>query len=111
MSYIITSPCVGVCDTACVDVFPVDCIHEPKEIEGAGAEVEEMKAAGEIEGTDNQLYIDPETCINCGACEPECPVNAIYPSEEEVPEEDRKYIAKNYEFFGHETPEEWVIEG
>ena len=106
MSYIISEPCVGVCDAACVTVCPVDCIHGPINTTGAGAELEELKEKPNgFEGL--QLYIDPETCINCGACEPECPVDAIYPTEEDVPEKEREFIAKNYEFFGQETPEEW----
>jgi len=44
-----------------------------------------------------------ETCIDCGACEPECPVEAIF-EETEVPEEWDKYIKMNYEFFGQEAP-------
>ena len=51
-----------------------------------------------------QLYIDPEECIDCGACEPECPVEAIY-EESEVPVEWDGYIKKNYEWFGQEAPE------
>lgn len=105
MAYIITSPCAGVCDTACVDVCPVDCIHGPVSTTGSGMEVEELKNAGDLEG--KQLFIDQETCINCGACEPECPVDAIYPSEDDVPEEERSAIKTNYEFFGQETPDEW----
>ena len=46
-----------------------------------------------------QLYINPEECIDCGACEPECPVEAIF-VEEDVPPEWDKFIDKNYEFFG-----------
>jgi len=107
MSYIITSPCVSVCDTACVSVCPVDCIHGPINTEGAGAEVEELKEKeGGLDGM--QLYIDPETCINCGACEPECPVDAIYPTEEDVPEKERESIKTNYKFFGQEPPAEWA---
>jgi NAD-dependent dihydropyrimidine dehydrogenase PreA subunit len=106
MSYIITSPCVGVCDTACVAVCPVDCIHGPISTTDAGAEVEGLKDSGELEG--KQLFIDPETCINCGACEPECPVDAIYPAEEDVPENERPSIAKNYQFFGQEPPAEYA---
>ena len=46
MSYIIGSKCVGVCDTVCVDVCPVDCIHGPIDIMGSGTEVEELKKNG-----------------------------------------------------------------
>jgi ferredoxin len=59
MAYIIAEPCVDVMDQACVSVCPVDCIHFD-------------------EGVDRTLYIDPDECIDCGACEPECPVNAIF---------------------------------
>ena len=73
MTYIIAEPCVGVCDTACVEVCPVDCIHGPEDPKGVGAET---KADG-FDPDEKQLYIDPEECIDCGACEPECPVEAI----------------------------------
>ena len=63
MTYIITEPCIDLKDKSCIDVCPVDCIHE----------------------TDRMLVIDPEECIDCGACEPECPVEAIYP-EDAVPD-------------------------
>ena len=59
MAYVIAEPCVDVMDQACVDVCPVDCIHFE-------------------EGKDRMLYIEPEECIDCGACEPECPWEAIY---------------------------------
>ncbi len=76
MTYIIAEPCIGEKDRSCVDVCPVDCIHEG----------------------DDQLYIDPEECIDCGACEPECPVEAIFP-EDVVPQKWESFIAKNYDFF------------
>ena len=100
MTFIIVEPCVGTCDTACVDVCPVDCIHGPFDKKGAGAEVHED--GFNPEGL--QLYIDPEECIDCAACEPECPVEAIY-AEDEVPKEWDKYIKINYEYFGQEAPE------
>ena len=59
MTYIIAEPCIDVKDKSCVDVCPVDCIHE----------------------FDRMLVIDPEECIDCGACEPECPVEAIFPED------------------------------
>ena len=71
MTYIIAEPCVGTCDTACVEVCPVDCIHGPHDKTGAGAEA---KADGFVPEENDSLYIDPEECIDCGACEPECPV-------------------------------------
>ncbi len=76
MPYIIAEPCIDVKDRGCVDVCPVDCIYE---------------------GPD-QLYIHPEECIDCGACEPECPVSAIF-TEEEVPDEMTSYIKKNADYF------------
>ena len=69
MAYVIGSPCVDVMDTACVEVCPVDCIHYE-------------------DGIDRKLHIDPDECIDCGACEPACPVNSIW-AEEDLPEEPR----------------------
>ena len=76
MTYIIAEPCIGTIDRACVDACPVNCIYE---------------------GPD-QLYIKPEECIDCGACEPECPVTAIF-EESNVPEQWKAYIAKNFDYF------------
>ena len=96
MAYIIAEPCVGTCDTACVEVCPVDCIHPKKEDWDA-------KGYDENNLEDKLLYIDPEECIDCGACEPECPVEAIY-EEDEVPSVWDKFITLNYKFFGQERP-------
>ncbi len=84
MSYYIAEPCIGTKDTACVEVCPVDCIHPTKDEDG----FEEAK----------QLYIDPETCIDCGACEPVCPVTAIFP-EEELPEKWQEYVEINTKYY------------
>lgn len=73
MTYIIAEPCIDIKDRSCVDVCPVDCIHE----------------AGRI------LVIDPEECIDCGACEPECPWQAIF-EEPAVPEVFKDDIALNH---------------
>ena len=89
MTYIIGSPCIDTKDTACVDACPVDCIHPKKDEDG-------FEAA-------NMLYIDPEECIDCGACEPACPVTAIWP-EDNVPDDEQQYIAVNYEYFGQTPP-------
>ena len=97
MAYIIAEPCVGVCDTACVEVCPVDCIHGPDDPTGIGAEA---KVDG-FDPTGKQLYIDPEECIDCGACAPECPVEAIF-EESEVPAEWEKYSKINYDYFGRD---------
>ena len=80
MTYIIAEPCVDVKDKACVEVCPVDCIHP---VDGEGV---------------TMLYIDPDECIDCGACEPECPVEAIF-AEEDLPEEWNKYIEINAAHF------------
>ncbi len=84
MTFIITEPCIGTKDTACVDSCPVDCIHPRADEAGFGEEP--------------QLYIDPEECIDCGACVPECPVEAIFP-EDEVPEKWQSYIPVNYGWY------------
>lgn len=99
MSYIIGSPCVSVCDTVCVDVCPVDCIHGPIDVNGMGREVDNMSKE---ELKDKQLFINPSECIDCGACEPECPVDAIYRDEETTisVEGNDLSVRKNYEFFG-----------
>src|SRR4028119_804056 len=68
MSHFIAQPCIGTKDTACVDVCPVDCIHPTKD--EPDFETAEM------------LYIDPDTCIDCGLCVDECPVTAIFPQED-----------------------------
>lgn len=84
MTYIIAEPCIGTKDTACVDVCPVDCIH-PTSDESAFEEAE-------------MLYIDPDTCIDCGLCVDECPVQAIFP-EEDLPEEWSKYEKINADWY------------
>ena len=76
MTYIIAEPCIDIKDKSCIDVCPVDCIHE----------------FGRI------LVIDPEECIDCGACEPEYPVTAIFP-EEDVPVQLKSFIGKNKDVF------------
>jgi len=83
MSHIITEPCIGCKDTTCVDVCPVDCIY------GKNKDWE-------------QLYINPEECIDCGLCVDACPVIAIYP-QEEVPSQWAEFIHKNYDRFGLEV--------
>ena len=85
MTRVITSKCIGTKDTSCVDVCPVDCIH-PKKDEADFATV-------------THLYINPDECIDCGACEPACPVSAIF-TDDEVPEDEKKYIQINAGYFG-----------
>lgn len=84
MAYVITQPCIGCKDASCVEVCPVDCIH-PTPYE-AGYESSE------------QLYIDPNECINCGACEAACPNTAIY-EERGVPAKWRHWVTRNANYF------------
>ena len=76
MTYVIAQPCVDLHDRACVDECPVDCIYEGKRM----------------------LYIHPDECVDCGACEPVCPVEAIF-YEDDVPEQWKDYYKANVEFF------------
>jgi NAD-dependent dihydropyrimidine dehydrogenase PreA subunit len=82
MAYVIAAPRVGVKDTACVDVCPVDCIH-PRRDEARFAEAP-------------QLYIDTHNCICCGACVPACPVTAIFLAED-LPLQWKEYVQTNAE--------------
>jgi NAD-dependent dihydropyrimidine dehydrogenase PreA subunit len=84
MAYVITLPCIGVKDAACVSVCPVDCIHPTKD----------EPEFGKVD----MLFIDPGSCTDCGACISECPVNAVFP-EEEVPAEWRDFITRNADYF------------
>ena len=93
MAYIIAEPCVATCNTACVQVYPVDCIHGPIERDGAGHEVKNIE---NLDGL--QLYINPDECIDCGACVHVCPPGAIF-HVDETPEEWKHYIQKNADFF------------
>jgi NAD-dependent dihydropyrimidine dehydrogenase PreA subunit len=79
MTYVITEPCIDVLDKSCVEVCPVDCIHFD-------------------EGEDRMLYIDPDECIDCGACEPACPVTAIF-AEDDVPDAMKAYTALNAQWY------------
>ena len=81
MTYVIAEPCIDVVDRACVDECPVDCIYE-----GARA-----------------LYIHPDECVDCGACEPVCPVEAIF-YEDDVPAQWAAYTLGNARFFAESLP-------
>ena len=74
MAFIVGDACVKCKLTDCVEVCPVDCFYEGP----------------------NMLVINPDECIDCALCEPECPIEAIY-SEDEVPEDQIKYIELNAE--------------
>ena len=95
MSFVITTACVATCDTACVDVCPVDCIQGPIPIEELRLVPLEKRAT---QFSTFQLYINPDECIGCAACEPECPVEAIY-EEDSVPAKHTEDIARNARFF------------
>lgn len=74
MAYVVTENCIKCKYTDCVEVCPVDCFHEGP----------------------NFLVIDPDECIDCTLCVPECPVNAIF-AEDDVPEEQKPFIPLNAE--------------
>ncbi|MCM2424854.1 ferredoxin [Streptomyces sp. RKAG337] len=76
MTFVIALPCADVKDRACIDECPLDCIYEG----------------------DRMLYIQPDECIDCGACEPVCPVEAIF-SEDDIPREWQHFATVNAEFF------------
>jgi ferredoxin len=83
MAYVITDTCTK--DELCVEACPVDCIH-PKKDE---PKFEELK----------HLMIDPEACIDCGACVPVCPVSAIF-ALDDLPEKWAEFTAKNAAYYG-----------
>jgi NAD-dependent dihydropyrimidine dehydrogenase PreA subunit len=80
---VVTSPCIGTKDGACTKVCPMNCFYD----------------AGEM------LVINPEECIGCNLCVPECPVAAIFPIEE-VPDTERDFINRNRDFFVGKTAAE-----
>jgi len=72
LPYVVAEPCIGVKDKSCMQVCPVDCIYEIAD----------------------QVVINPDECIDCGLCEPECPVTAIF-VDTDVPPQWKEYIEKN----------------
>ncbi|HMJ14824.1 MAG TPA: 4Fe-4S dicluster domain-containing protein [Polyangiaceae bacterium] len=72
MTFVVTDNCKGCRFTDCVAVCPVDCFH----------------------GDGEMLYIDPNECIDCGACVPECPVEAIF-DESQLPEDQTQWLQVN----------------
>ena len=98
MSFIITSSCISCVDTSCLKVCPMDCIHGPINPKGMGLESIGM-SIDDKKG--KQLYIDPTECIDCSACLPECPVDAIVSSEQiAIQMGERQSVIDNYAFFG-----------
>ena len=81
MTFVVVENCIKCKYTDCVEVCPVDCFHEGP----------------------NFLVIDPEECIDCTLCEPECPVQAIYP-EDDLPEEQQEFLKLN-----EELSREWPV--
>ncbi len=76
MPYVIAEPCIDVMDKSCIEECPVDCIYEG----------------------DRKLYINPRECIDCGACEPVCPVEAIS-QDRRVSTEEAAFVEDNAAFF------------
>jgi NAD-dependent dihydropyrimidine dehydrogenase PreA subunit len=76
MTYVVTEPCVDVLDKTCIEECPVDCLYEGERM----------------------MYIQPTECVDCGACEPVCPQEAIF-YEEDVPDQWSPFVAANEEFF------------
>ena len=85
MTYLVNDKCIKCKYMDCVEVCPVDCFYE-----------------GE-----NMLVINPDECIDCGVCEPECPVEAIF-AEEDMPEDQGRFLEINTKYFElRDTPDEW----
>jgi len=76
VTYVIAEPCIDLLDKACIEECPVDCIYEGERM----------------------LYIHPDECVDCGACEPVCPVEAIY-YEDDVPDQWTAYTKANVDYF------------
>lgn len=95
MAYVITKKCVGCLDAACVEVCPSDCIVGPVPLEELRA-IPASERATRFPGI--QMFVDPDPCIDCGACVAECPVAAIY-ADDDVPDEYREDIERNAAFF------------
>ncbi len=81
MAFVVTEQCIRCKYSDCVEVCPVDCFHEGP----------------------NMLVIDPEECIDCALCEPECPVEAIM-AEDDVPESQQQFIELN-----RELAQQWPV--
>ena len=84
MTYVIADPCIDVKDLSCIEVCPVDCIH-PTADEPGFADA-------------NQLFIDPEECIDCDACVEACPVDAIF-AEDQWPPQWERFTKINADYY------------
>ena len=78
MTYVVTQGCIDLLDKTCIGECPVDCIYEGERM----------------------MYIQPDECVDCGACVPVCPVEAIY-YERDVPRELEPFARANFEFFNY----------
>jgi ferredoxin len=83
MPYVITDACIK--DELCVEACPTDCIHPKKDDAKFEAET--------------QMYVDPNECIDCGACATACTSNAIFPADE-LPDDKKEFAEKNGAFYG-----------
>ena len=87
MAYVVTKPCLGTVDRSCVEVCPVDCFYRIKK-----KKYNEQFGVGESpEGEAGMMMIHPDQCINCGACETECPVEAIF-EDTGVPTDMKEFV-------------------
>ena len=78
MTYVITEACIDVKDQSCIEVCPVDCIYTDDE--------------------DRICYVEPDECIDCGVCEPACPVQAIF-AEDDLAKESVQFVEINAMWF------------
>ena len=90
MTYVVTEACIDLKDKSCIEVCPVDCIHEVDD--------------------DRMVYIDPDECIDCGACVDPCPVDAIY-AEEDVPAPMQNFTLINKIYFKDQTAARTQVDG
>lgn len=97
MTYVVTKPCLGTKDRSCVEVCPVDCFYDIRD-KGINEKYEVAFDSDDDDSDEDKnagmLMIHPDQCINCGACETECPVEAIY-EDASVPEEYTSFIEIN----------------
>jgi NAD-dependent dihydropyrimidine dehydrogenase PreA subunit len=92
MAYVVTKACLGTLDRSCVEVCPVDCFYRIKKRKYN----DQFGMPLTKDGEEGMLAIHPDECINCGACETECPVNAIY-EDTSVPDDLKEFVKINEE--------------
>ncbi len=98
--FVVTSKCIGTRDTACMKVCPVNCFYDVP-LKDLGLQ-EPADATPELK---KMLIINPDECIGCSVCEPECPVNAIFDLNA-VPDEETAFIDINKNWFDGKSAEE-----